>query len=80
MLSQGRDMAYIVEHFHMDLALAGALFDYHCLLPESGWNVTHRIECPLSSERFINFQVHRMQAKKILGTVSRSLLLAKREK
>ena len=56
------------------------IFDYHRLLSESGWNVTHRIECPLSSERFVGVQVHRMQAKKILGTVSRSLLVAKKRK
>ncbi|MBC8430519.1 MAG: MerR family transcriptional regulator, partial [Desulfobacterales bacterium] len=27
------------------------IFDYHRLLSKTGWKVTHRIECPLSSER-----------------------------
>ncbi len=61
-------------------ANAITIFDYHRLLSQTGWEITHRIECPLSSERFIGFQVRRMQAKKILGTVSRSLLIAKRGK
>ena len=60
-------------------ANAITIFDYHRLLSQTGWEISHRIECPLSSERFIAFQVRRMQAKKILGTVSRSLLIAKRD-
>ncbi len=55
------------------------VFDYHRLLSESGWKVTYRIECPLSSERFNGLQVQRMQEKRILGTVSRYLLIAKRK-
>ncbi|MCD4820477.1 MAG: hypothetical protein K8R11_00005, partial [Methanococcoides sp.] len=27
------------------------IFDYHRVLSKTGWKVTHRIECPLSSER-----------------------------
>jgi len=54
------------------------IFDYHRLLSESGWRVTHRIECPLSSERLTGNQVQKMQDKRILGTVSRSLLIAKK--
>ena len=54
------------------------IFDYHKLLSETGWKVTHRIECPLSSERMSANQVKKMQEKRILGTVSRSLLIAKK--
>jgi hypothetical protein len=53
-------------------------FDYHRLLTDTGWKVCYRIDCPLSSERFNGLQVQRMQKKKILGTVSRYLLIAKR--
>ena len=54
------------------------IFDYHKLLSEAGWKVTHRIECPLSSERLSGNQVQKMQDKRILGTVGRTLLIAKR--
>ena len=54
------------------------MFDYHRLLSEAGWKVTHRIECPLSSERLTGNQVQKMQDKRILGTVGRTLLIAKR--
>jgi len=68
------------------------IFDYHRLLSEAGWKVTHRIECPpcpvepgslpgcstgVSSERLSGNQVQRMQDKRILGTVGRTLLIAK---
>ena len=96
------------------------IFDYHRLLSETGWKVTHRIECPpcpvepglprairlrqrsaflwgsllacpvapedgtwgcstgVSSERLSGNQVQRMQDKRILGTVGRTLLIAKK--
>jgi len=54
------------------------IFDYHRLLSETGWKVTHRIECPLSSERMSGDQVQKMQEKRILGTVGRSLIMARR--
>ena len=63
------------------------IFDYHRLLSNAGWKVTHRIECPLSSERLSGNHlpvrctqtgVQRMQDKRILGTVGRTLLIAKR--
>jgi hypothetical protein len=53
------------------------LFDFHALLAETGWKLTHRIECPLSSERLSGNQVKKMQDRRILGTVSRTLLIAK---
>lgn len=54
------------------------IFDYHKMLSETGWNVTHRIECPLSSERMTGNEVLKMQEKRILGTVGRSLIVALR--
>ena len=54
------------------------IFDYHRLLSKTGWKVTHRIECPLSSERMSGNQVQKMQDKRILGTVGRTLLIAKK--
>jgi hypothetical protein len=54
------------------------IFDYHRVLSKTGWKVTHRIECPLSSERLNGNQVQKMQDKRILGTVGRTLLIAKR--
>ena len=53
-------------------------FDYHHLLTDTGWKVCYRIDCPFSSERLNALQVQRMQEKRILGTVSRYLLIAKR--
>jgi len=54
------------------------IFDYHRVLSKTGCKVTHRIECPLSSERLSGNQVQKMQDKRILGTVGRTLLIAKR--
>jgi hypothetical protein len=70
LLAQGHDMDYIARHYHMDLALVWAL--------RLDGKVTHRIECPLSSERLSGNQVQKMQDKRILGTVGRTLLIAKR--
>jgi hypothetical protein len=53
------------------------IFDYHRIMSETGWKITHRIECPLSSERMSGLQVQRMQDKRILGTICRTLLIAK---
>jgi len=54
------------------------IFDYHRLLSQTGWETTHRIECPLSTERLSGNEVQRMQDKRILGTVGRTLLVAQR--
>jgi hypothetical protein len=61
-----------------DADKAITIFDYHRLLSKTGWKVTHRIECPLSSERMSGDEVLKMQDKRILGTVGRSLIMAKR--
>ena len=36
---------------------AVTIFDYHRILSKTGWKVTHRIECPLSSERMSGNEV-----------------------
>jgi len=54
------------------------IFDYHRMLSETGWKVTHRIECPLSSERMSGDQVQKMKEKRILGTVGRTLIIARK--
>jgi len=54
------------------------LFDYHRLLSQTGWQTTHRIECPLSTERLTGNEVQKMQDRRILGTVGRTLLIAQR--
>ncbi len=54
------------------------IFDYHRLLSQTGWETTHRIECPLSTERLTGNEVQKMRDRRILGTVGRTLLIAKR--
>ena len=54
------------------------IFDYHNLLLKTGWKTIHRIECPLSSERLTGNMVQNMQDKRILGTIGRTLLIAKK--
>ncbi len=54
------------------------IFDYRELLSKTGWKVIHRVECPLSSERLTGNEVQKMQDKRILGTVLRTLLVARK--
>ena len=54
------------------------IFDYHRFLSQTGCDTTHRIECPLSTERLTGNEVQKMQDKHILGTVGRTLLIAQR--
>ena len=53
------------------------LTDYYKILAKSGWDLTHIIQAPLSSERFNAITVSAMQDKKILGVTSRYILLLK---
>jgi|SaaInlLV_10m_DNA_2_1039722.scaffolds.fasta_scaffold28867_1 DNA-binding XRE family transcriptional regulator len=53
-------------------------YDYHRLLSATGWKITHRIECPLSSERMTGNMVKKMQDRRILGTTSRTLHITKK--
>jgi len=52
--------------------------DYLALMSKAGWNITHRIECPMSTERFSGNIVSKMQEARILGTVGRTLLIGKK--
>ena len=54
------------------------IFDYQRLLTDTGWKIIRRIECPLSSERLTGNMVQNMQDKRILGTIGRTLLIAKK--
>ena len=52
--------------------------DYHRILNQSGWQETHIIQAPLSSERFKANVVSAMQKKKILGVTSRYIIISKK--
>jgi hypothetical protein len=54
------------------------IFDYQRLLTDTGWKIIRRIECPLSTERLTGNMVKNMQDKRILGTIGRTLLIAKK--
>jgi hypothetical protein len=54
---------------------AVTIFDYVREVSQGGWELTHRIESPLSSERFTGNMVTAMQERRSLGTVSRTLLM-----
>jgi len=56
------------------------LYHYWQLLEEAGWRVTHRIECPLSTQRMHPGVVAAMQKKRVLGVVTRTLLVAQKRK
>jgi hypothetical protein len=53
--------------------------DYIKLLERSGWEVTHIIDCPMSSQRFKPNQVRRMQNNRTLGVVRRYLIVGRRK-
>lgn len=53
------------------------IFDYYKIITDAGWIVTHRISTPMSTERFNANVVSKMQDKRILGVVTRDLLIAK---
>jgi hypothetical protein len=55
------------------------IFDYRDRLHQTGWRVTHVIDCPLSTQRFQPRMVAGMQRNRTLGVVRRSLLVAKRQ-
>lgn len=55
------------------------LTDYHKILEPAGWELTHIIQAPLSSERFNAITVKAMQDKKILGVTSRYILMLKQK-
>jgi len=53
--------------------------DYLRILNQSGWQETHIIQAPLSSERFQANVVSAMQKKAILGVTSRYVIMSKKK-
>jgi septum formation topological specificity factor MinE len=49
--------------------------DYYDIFKKTGWALTHVILAPVSSERFNAGVVSAMQKKKILGVVSRYVMI-----
>ena len=56
------------------------LSDYIDLLKDSGWEITHIIDSPLSTQRFLPNMVRRMQKNRTLGIVRRSLIIARKKR
>ena len=52
--------------------------DYLGIIQKSGWQHTHIMQAPLSSERFNAGVVSAMQKKRIIGVTSRYVIVAKR--
>jgi len=52
--------------------------EYLGVLDQSGWEETHVMQAPLSSERFNAGVVSAMQKKRIVGVTSRYVIMAKR--
>ena len=52
--------------------------DYLHIIKKSGWQRTHIMQAPLSSERFNAGVVAAMQKKKIIGVTSRYVIILKR--
>ena len=52
--------------------------DYIKLLERAGWEITHFIDCPLSSQRFLPNQVKGMQKNRTLGVVRRTLIVGRK--
>ena len=53
--------------------------DYIDLLKRSGWEITHIIDCPMSTQRFRANIVSQMQKNRTLGVVRRSLIIGKKK-
>jgi len=54
------------------------LSDYIDLLKDSGWEITHIVDCPLSTQRFLPNMVSHMQKNRTLGIVRRSLIIGRK--
>jgi hypothetical protein len=59
-------------------ANAITIFDYARLIEGAGWQITHVVDCPMSTERFTGNIVKAMQGNRTLGVVRRTLLMARR--
>ena len=61
---------------HEPIKNAILIDDYLDIIKQSGWNRTHIIQSPLSSERFNPGVVSAMQKNKILGVISRYIIVS----
>ena len=55
------------------------LSDYIDLLKDSGWEITHIVDCPLSTQRFLPNMVSHMQKNRTLEIVRRSLIIGRKK-
>jgi len=55
------------------------LWDYMNILNRSGWEITHIIDCPFPTQRFVANIVAQMQKNRTLGIVRRSLIIARKK-
>jgi len=66
-----------IPAFDEDPENAILLLEYAKLLENCGWKITHLIDCPLSTERFTGNMVKKMQDKRTLGIIRRTLIIGK---
>jgi len=66
-----------IPAFDEDPENAILLLEYAKLLENCGWKTTHLIDCPLSTERFTGNMVSKMQGKRTLGIIRRTLIIGK---
>ena len=53
--------------------------DHMNILNRSGWEITHIIDCPMSTQRFQANIVAQMQKNRTLGIVRRSLIIGRKK-
>jgi len=66
-----------IPAFDEDPDNAILVLTYAKLLEACGWKITHLLDCPLSTERFTGNMVSKMQGKRTLGIVRRTLIIGK---
>ena len=66
-----------IPAFDEDSENAILVLEYAKLLENCGWKITHLIDCPLSTERFTGNMVKKMQDKRTLGIIRRTLIIGK---
>lgn len=63
-----------------DPSQAITVLDYARTIEQAGWEITHLIDCPLSSERMNGGVVSAMQARRTLGVIRRTLVIARKKR
>ena len=66
-----------IPAFDEDPENAILVLEYAKLLENCGWKITHLIDCPLSTERFTGNMVSKMQDKRTMGIIRRTLIIGK---